>query len=93
MLPNDDIDNCSYAGSGYITYLDRVSNENNIEDYNSDFLKRQYGAGLRYLLSPRIGIKIFGEHHLLFSDKLDYIEQGKRDDHYYNFGIGINFYY
>ncbi|WP_081209627.1 CsgG/HfaB family protein [Salegentibacter sediminis] len=93
LLPNDDLAPYVYAGSGFLKALDSFNNENNAEDIKSDFLKMQYGAGLRYLLSPKIGIKIFGEHHLLFDDKLDYIEQGKRNDYYYNFGIGINFYY
>jgi curli production assembly/transport component CsgG len=29
----------------------------------------------------------------VLSDELDYLVRGKRDDHYFNFGVGINFYF
>ncbi|MFT7334278.1 MAG: curli biogenesis system outer membrane secretion channel CsgG [Porticoccaceae bacterium] len=55
--------------------------------------KVQYGAGLEYLVSDRVGIKLYGEHNLNFSDKIDNLERGVRDDYYYRFGLGFTYYF
>lgn len=55
--------------------------------------KVQVGAGFEYLVSNNIGLTIYGEHNLVFSDELDGIEYGKRDDMFYRFGAGVNIYF
>lgn len=55
--------------------------------------KLQYGAGLEYLVSDNIGIKAFVEHNINFSDNIDYIKSGVRDDYYYKFGFGLTYYF
>lgn len=55
--------------------------------------KFQYGLGLEYLVSNKFGVRVFGEHNLTFSDEVDYLIHGKRDDYYYRFGAGINYYF
>lgn len=55
--------------------------------------KFQYGLGLEYLISNKIGLKLFGEHNLTFSDEVDYLVAGKRDDYYYRFGAGLTYYF
>ncbi len=55
--------------------------------------KVQAGVGFEYLLANNIGLIVYGEHNLVFSDKLDGIEYGKRDDMYYRFGAGVNIYF
>lgn len=54
--------------------------------------KIEYGLGFEYLLSESMGLKIYGGHNLVLSDKLDGIESGKRDDFYWRFGLGVNYY-
>jgi curli production assembly/transport component CsgG len=55
--------------------------------------KVQYGAGLEYMASDKFGIKIYVEHNLNFSDNIDYLERGVRDDYYYRFGLGLTYYF
>ncbi len=55
--------------------------------------KVQAGLGFEYLVANNIGLTIYGEHNLVFSDKLDGIEYGKRDDMFYRFGAGVNIYF
>ena len=88
LLPNDKLSPYVYGGGGYVFSLEA----NEIPDeLDKSFFKIQYGLGMEYLLTQKIGLKVFAEHNLSFSDQLDYIENGKRDDHYFNFGIGVNF--
>ena len=54
--------------------------------------KFQFGIGLEYLVSDSIGIKFLAEQNIVFSDEVDGIISGKRDDFYYRFGLGVNFY-
>jgi curli production assembly/transport component CsgG len=86
VLPNDEVSPYVYFGPGVIF---RNSKENK-SDY---FVKAQVGVGVMYFLSPRWAIKAFAEYDFVFSDEVDYLINGKRDDHYYNFGIGINYYF
>lgn len=90
ILPNDDFGPYLYGGPGLIFNIDNNTINQNV---NSPVFKFQYGAGLHYYLSDNLGVKIFGEQNLSFSDKLDGVINGKRDDFYFNFGIGLNFYF
>lgn len=83
LLPKDKLSPFVYGGLG-MGFTKSNTNQ---------FFKFQYGAGLEYLVTRKIGFKIFGEHNLSFSDKLDYFEAGKRDDYYYRLGIGMTFYF
>lgn len=88
FLPNDGLSPYIYGGPGYMLSL---ASETPSEMATS-FPKAQYGGGLEFLLSDRVGLKVFAEHNLIFSDEVDYMVQGKRDDQYFSFGAGINFY-
>jgi len=92
LLPNDRLTPYIYAGSGVIMSL-LDPKEDYAYDLGEPFFKVQYGAGLEYFISNRIGIKIFGEHNLVFTDKLEKAVQGKRNDFYYNLGLGLNYYF
>ncbi|MCF4102051.1 outer membrane beta-barrel protein [Gillisia sp. M10.2A] len=89
VLPNDDLGPYLYGGPGVILGL----NGGDVPDgmSNSHF-KLQYGLGLEYMLTEKLGLKAFAEHNILFDDELDYVINGKRDDHFFNFGLGVNFY-
>jgi len=83
LLPRDTFSPYLYVGGGY--------------GFNKKFenahAKTQVGAGLEYLFSNRLGIKLFGEYNINFSDNIDYIEAGVRDDFYYKFGLGLTYYF
>lgn len=86
ILPHDEISPFVYFGPGMIF---RASGDNQ----GDSFVKAQIGVGVKYFLSPRWGLKAFAEYDFVFSDELDYLVNGTRDDQYYNFGIGINYYF
>jgi curli production assembly/transport component CsgG len=45
------------------------------------------------MVSDNIGIKVYGEQNVNFSDNIDYLERGVRDDYYYRFGLGLTYYF
>ncbi|WP_299682696.1 CsgG/HfaB family protein [uncultured Dokdonia sp.] len=89
VLPKDDLSPFIYAGPGLVVDLRETVNEQTL--FGRAFFKLQYGAGIQYKLNPRVGLKVFAEHNVVFSDELDFRVNGKRDDFYFNFGIGVNY--
>jgi len=87
VLPNDKLSPYIFGGAGYVFNL----GGDIPEGFDSSYFKTQYGIGLEYLISQKLSLKAFAEHNILFSDDLDYIDQGKRNDQYFNFGVGLNF--
>ncbi|MDX1830266.1 MAG: CsgG/HfaB family protein [Lutibacter sp.] len=83
FLPYEDLSPFAYAGVGTISKI----------DMNNPYAKLQFGLGLEYLPVPNVGIKLFGEQNVTFTDKLDGLAQGKRDDYFWRFGVGLNFYF
>ncbi|MGL5113280.1 MAG: CsgG/HfaB family protein [Flavobacterium sp.] len=65
--------------------------------FNSKFenvhQKIQFGAGLEYLFTNNFGVKLFGEYNMTFTDNLDFVKSGIRDDYYWRFGIGMTYYF
>ncbi len=90
ILPYEKFTPYVYGGGGYMIDLDKRLNQT--KKIASTF-KFQAGVGLLYLISNRIGIKAFAEDNFTFSDELDLQVTGKRDDYFYNFGIGLNYYF
>ena len=83
LLPKDKLSPYVYAGGG----LGMNKKFGNIH------AKVQYGLGIEYMASNNLGIKLYGEQNLNFSDNIDYIKRGVRDDYYYRFGLGVTFYF
>ncbi|WP_144892856.1 CsgG/HfaB family protein [Flavobacterium tiangeerense] len=83
VLPKDKFSPYLFAGGGY-------GANKKIENNHT---KAQYGLGLEYMVSNAIGIKLYGEHNLNFSDNIDYQIRGVRDDFYYRFGFGLTYYF
>ncbi|WP_426092506.1 CsgG/HfaB family protein [Flavobacterium sp. DSR3-2] len=83
ILPKDKLSPFIFAGGGF--------GSNRI--YDNAHIKVQYGLGLEYMISDKIGIKLYGEHNLNFSDNIDYLQRGVRDDYYYRFGLGMTYYF
>lgn len=63
------------------------------KNYENMFSKIQYGLGLEYMVAENFGIKLYGEHNLNFSDTIDYVVNGKRDDFFWRFGLGVSYYF
>jgi curli production assembly/transport component CsgG len=80
ILPTDNFAPYIYGGVGYLFGGEDVSAP-----------KVQYGLGLTYKLSDRIGLKLYAEHNLTFNDDLEAIINGRRDDFYFNFGFGLRY--
>ena len=83
LLPKDRFTPYLYGGGGYAMN----------KKFENTYAKIQYGAGLEYMASDRIGIKLFAEQNINFSDNVDYIKAGTRDDYYYKFGLGLTYYF
>jgi curli biogenesis system outer membrane secretion channel CsgG len=81
--PNSQLTPYVFAGGGM----------NFNKKFENKSLKIQYGLGFEYLVSDRLGLKLYGEHNLNFSDNLDYFETGIRDDYYWRFGLGMTYYF
>lgn len=91
ILPHDDFSPFLFGGAGMLfntnsTIIDGVEQDNS-------FFKLQYGGGLQFYVSPSLGLKAFAEHNIIMGDNLEYLEQGKRDDFYFNFGIGLDYFF
>lgn len=83
ILPRDIFTPYIFGGTGF--------EFNN--DYENLHSKIQLGAGVEYLASDHIGIKLYGEYNMAFSDNVDYIVSGVRDDYYWRFGLGMTYYF
>jgi curli production assembly/transport component CsgG len=83
LLPKDKFSPYLFVGGGY------GMNKN----FENSHAKVQYGLGFEYLVSSNLGIKLYGEHNLNFSDNIDYLIRGVRDDFYFRFGLGMTYYF
>jgi len=93
FLPFDKFTPYAYGGFGMLYDIEDSRNDPSKVKVDPPPMKIQGGLGLLFYASETIGIKAFAEGNLTFSDNVDLVESGKRDDYYYNFGIGINYYF
>jgi len=93
FLPFDKFTPYVYGGFGMMFDVEDTRNNPNSSKVNPPPKKIQGGLGLLFFVSESIAIKAFAESNLTFSDNLDLVENGKRDDYYYNFGVGVNYYF
>lgn len=91
LLSQDNFSPYVYGGSGLLYVAG--ANSNPVVNSPSSFFKVQYGGGVQWSISKKIGLNLFAEHNMLFSDQLDNKINGKRDDFYFNFGVGLNYYF
>lgn len=83
ILPYDRLTPYAYVGIGSISKI----------DLKDAYFKFQYGLGLEYLITNKLGLIISGEHNILTSDSLDDLVRGERNDQIWNIRAGINFYF
>jgi curli production assembly/transport component CsgG len=55
--------------------------------------KAQGGLGFEYLMTERIGVKVFGDYNYMFTDDVEGLVVGKSDDAYWRIAIGLNIYF
>lgn len=83
ILPFNDFSPFIYGGFGIIT--------NTKEEDQMGKFKTQFGGGFEYLPSPTIGIRGFANYNIGVDDDWDNLVYGKRDDHFLQIGLGIQF--
>lgn len=91
MLPHDKLSPLFYAGPGILIFADD-SPELYLQKWDT-FFNLKLGAGLEYDVSDRISFELDGEWNITFSDKIDNKPQGRRDDYYYTFSLGLNYHF
>lgn len=91
LLPYDDLSPFIYAGPGLIREINE--DEGGSFDLGETYFKLQYGGGLQYYMSDRWGLKLYAEHNRSFSDEVDGVVNGKRNDDYITFGLGLDYYF
>ena len=87
ILPFDNFSPFVTVGGGYLFGIHSLEGF----DDKIESVKAQLGAGVNIHVSDRIDIRFFGESHFTFSDEIDGAVSGKRDDFYYNLGVGVKF--
>lgn len=87
ILPHDDFGPYLFAGGGVFSALGQPEPPAPQET----FFKFQYGAGLEYRPSTQWSIRLTGEHNMTFSDNVEGLVNGRRNDHYLTFGLGLNY--
>lgn len=83
LLPKDKFSPYIFAGGGF--GMNRK--------FDNTHAKIQYGVGVEYLVSNTLGIKLSAEQNINFTDNIDYVKAGTRDDFYYKFGLGLTYYF
>lgn len=87
LLPYDKFSPFFHAGAGMLFQ----SEKNNWFTNQEEFFKLQYGAGLQYNLNSKLNVFLKGTYHLAFSDEIDALNYGKRDDYFIDLGIGLTY--
>lgn len=83
ILPEDTFTPYIFAGTG-------IGFNKEFENVHS---KVQFGAGVEYLVTSHLGVKLYGEYNVNFTDNIDYKISGVRDDYYWRFGLGMTYYF
>jgi len=88
ILPYDNFGPFIYGGGGVIF---EIHSPDGAQTKKVTAPKAQLGAGLNINISDRLDFRVFGESNFTFSDQLDDVKSGKRDDFYYTFGAGLKY--
>lgn len=89
ILANDKLSPFVYGGAGLLYFVDNEPFKY-LQKLDS-FVKLQYGVGVEYQSTDRFSFFLQGDYNYSFSDKIDNVVSGKRDDHYYNIFLGVNY--
>ncbi len=89
ILPHDKLSPILYAGPGVLLFADD-SPELLLDRWDS-YVQLKFGAGVEYSISDRLSVTLNGDWNATFSDKIDNVINGRRDDYYFTFGAGLNY--
>ena len=88
LLPNDKLS--PYANIGFGGYL--PNDGFRFSDAGDAEVTVNWGVGAEYLVQNRLGMFIGGDQNIFFTDEIDGLANGTRDDYYWRLGVGANFY-
>jgi len=91
ILPYDKLSPYLYGGPGVLVLMD--NSDSDILNRYDAFFKTKVGLGLEYVISERVSLNLNGDYNVAFTDEIDGVINGKRDDFYFNFGIGLNYHF
>jgi curli production assembly/transport component CsgG len=91
VLPHDRLSPYFYAGPGVAMFADASPGE--LLDRWDAFTTFKMGAGVEYAVSDRISFTLSADWTTPFTDRLDDVLNGRRDDYFYNFGVGLNYHF
>lgn len=83
VLPHNKFSPFVFAGAG-------LNASNHFKETANKF---QGGAGVEYIVSDKIGVKLYTDYNYVLSDTLDGLEAGDSDDTYFRLAVGMNFYF
>lgn len=81
LLPKYKLSPYVYAGVGVM-----------YSDATKSMFKYQFGGGIEYMVTPRLGFRINAQYDMGLSDDWDDFTNGKRKDQALRLGAGINYY-
>lgn len=84
------------AGLSYLKFSPKDGNgivtQNNVSGlYSKNTISWDFGGGMRFPLSEKIGLQLKGGIHFLNTDYIDDINVGRHDDLYSSFTIGLSY--
>ena len=89
VLPKDIISPYLFMGFGVV-----AEHSKHILDFQSNLIpKVNFGVGLEYVISNKIGVHASIDYNALLNDGLDKIEQGKYNDFYWRGKVGVTYYF
>jgi len=83
LIPHERFSPYIFIGAGY-----NASNH-----FKETAPKLQGGAGLEFIVSNQIALKLYTDYNYVSSDVLDGLEAGESDDSYVRIAFGVNFYF
>ncbi len=91
ILPHDKLSPYVFAGPGMLFFVDETP-ELYLQRWDV-FFTMKFGAGLEYSVSDRVSFALNAEWNATFTDKIGNKINGRRDDYYFNFGLGLNYHF
>ncbi|MFD0699616.1 CsgG/HfaB family protein [Myroides pelagicus] len=91
LLPKQKTSTYIYLGTGVIGDYFLLHNKQTKDD--KFYWKLQYGAGLNYSFNSRFAVFGFAQQNFALTDNLEAVKQGKFKDYYFNFGLGLKYYF
>ena len=83
LMPNEKFSPFIFTGGGY----------NAANYFEQTAAKIQGGIGVEYIVTEKVGVKLFSDYNYVFSDELDGVIFGDADDVYWRILVGVNFYF